>query len=153
MFREQERGTGGAHGQEETEEGEEEVGQEEVRASGPGVREEATGAGLGAAGCSGRRRLRRAARAREMARLAAGGWPGAPRVPLPRGGGPRAADVTGSAAPGRGAVGAETRGGRPAKGGSSGPRLRSRSGRVAAQFLPKSRPYPRAPRRRLLFSL
>ncbi|KAF5924265.1 hypothetical protein HPG69_012518 [Diceros bicornis minor] len=49
----------------------------------------APGAGLDAAGSLGRSRLHRAARGKEMARLAAGCRPGAPRAPLPRGGRPR----------------------------------------------------------------
>ena len=76
----------GTGGEREKEEGEEEVGQEEEAAAASGTRGDALGAGLGAARRLGVRRLHRAARVKEMARLAAGGRPGAP---LPRGSRPR----------------------------------------------------------------
>ena len=85
-------GTDGAQGKQEKEEGEEEeVGgrREGGRGSRPGDRGDARSAGLGAARSLGGRRLHRAARGKEMARLAAGGRPGAPRAPLPGGGRPR----------------------------------------------------------------
>lgn len=74
-----ERGRGGGGGR-----------REGGRGGRPGDRGDARSAGLGAAKSLGGRRLHRAARGKEMARLAAGGRPGAPRAPLPGGGRPRA---------------------------------------------------------------
>ncbi|XP_078215943.1 uncharacterized protein LOC144580786 [Callithrix jacchus] len=119
------------------------------RGSQSGDRGGALRARTSAAGSLGRRRLHLAARVKEMARLAASGRPGAPVRPYPAVADRVSTDVTEEEQrgtdPGRAA--GEREEGRP------GPRLRSSPGRLAAQFLPKSRPQPRAPRRRLLSSL
>lgn len=147
-------GAGGAHGKEEKEEGGEEV-EEEEEAADPAAWKGRPGRyprrpGESWPQTSPPRRTRKGNGA--SGRGLPAGRP--PRAPPPRW--PTACPQTSRAAllPGRGAVGAETRGGRPWRGrGSPGPRLRSSPGRLAAQFLPKSRPYPRAPRRRLLSPL
>lgn len=116
---------------------------------------DAPGAGRGATGSLGRRPLHRAARGKEMAHLAAGCGPGAPRAPLPRGGRPRVRRRHGRrCSPAEGQSGP-----RPGEGGRGGGGAALAPGSAPApadsqpSFFPSPAPYPRAPRRRLLSSL